>query len=115
MLTKFSNSCSRLITSFLYVTSRFAYTSNTQECTNIASIKQDLSAGNNILDDEGWTDTIYQHISYRFDKNKVLIPQNDKKFNEVLIDDLSTVYNNIYSNRQDINVILHVHNPDIAT
>eukprot|EP01084_Bolivina_argentea_P197756 338828_1 len=89
----------------------------------IDSIKEDLTAAYYLLDDLKWHDSFYQHISFRYNdgnnSNTIIMPQlsdnnHSLKFEFVDLNLLDEFYKNIYDHRKDINVIIHVHNPDMS-
>eukprot|EP01084_Bolivina_argentea_P052611 96631_1 len=80
---------------------------------NTASIRHDLTVLNNLLDDMGWHNSVYLHISYRYNTTKILIPELNPSFKELTVNELSFLYKEIYSSRTNVNNILHIQNPII--
>ena len=74
-------------------------------------IRHDLRAMHSLLNEFKWFDTAYHHVSYR--SNDQFLDATESK-NIFTTQQLPTLYKQIYETRRDVNVILHVTNPDIA-
>ena len=84
-----------------------------QETVN--SVKNDINAIYKLLDEFKWYHTIYQHVSYRLSANEIIVATNFDEFSFENTNNLPPVYKEILDYRKDINVIIHVNNPDIAS
>eukprot|EP01083_Nonionella_stella_P017297 48382_1 len=79
-------------------------------------IKSDINAMYQLLDHLKWFDTLFQSIVYRVDNDNVLLSNNaaDTRMVQYPHDDIPNLYKQILEYRNDVDVLLHVRNPDIA-
>eukprot|EP01083_Nonionella_stella_P197877 727105_1 len=81
----------------------------------INTIKQDAQNVYKLVDEFQWYDTIFEHVLYRDENGQMWSAINSEEISMSAIESVPEIYTNIFNYRQDINVILHIHNPDIAT